>query len=71
MEEIDMSKEGHDVAKHGFRRMDFGPDEKENHFIRDAYVKGAKPSDSEKTAVHGVAKHMQTSKFFSEKGGKK
>lgn len=59
------SSEG--VAEKGYKRMDFGADVKENHLIRDAYVKGASPDESEKTDIHNIALHEQNSYFYSDK----
>lgn len=60
-----------EIAHKGFRPMPWGADEKENHLIKGAYVKQAKPTDSEKTMVHEIAKHHPNSKMYSDKGKKK
>lgn len=60
-------KESSDVAEKGYKRMDFGADEKENHLIRDAYVKQAEPTESEETDLPRIALHEQVSHFYSDK----
>lgn len=54
-----------DIAAQGFRKIDFGPDDKQNHIIRNAYDKQAVPTESEDTNVHKIALHQQNSKFYS------
>lgn len=63
-------KDSHDVTKKGYHRKDFGPDNKMNHRIEDAYApKDESPSRKEKTGVHDIAKHQQHSKIMSDKMG--
>lgn len=56
-----------DIAAQGFRKIPFGPDDKINHVIHNAYVKQANPKESENTKIHDIALHEQNSLFVSGK----
>lgn len=54
-----------DASKKGYHKTPFGADNMENHFIHDAYVKQANPSESEDSNIHEIAHHQQNSQFYS------
>ena len=58
---------GGDPAKHGFRKIPFGPNEKDDHMIDNAAQKGAKADAGKGSNIHDIAKHLSHGKIFSHR----